>query len=322
MASAPLVAAGPPTPTAGQLLTAGRWRMAIMSLRYQLASDPERSDLRQKLGFALLKIGKCRASLEQLDLARAGGAWSSESAAHEGACYALLGQTSAALAAYEESEQLASTSEHRRAWTLYQLAAVEAGETDAVAALELVYAGDSESLVPARVAESVGGLSLALDGWRQPAAQREAQRIEWLRLSAVAALRDGDPYGAEERARELHRLRRLDLRPIALQAEAVRRQGDPRRAAQGLERPIVQGVDIVPVLAVRARVAADLGDREQALGLAAGLATAESADALAARWVVARRFATGEEHALAQAYAREGYDALEALDRYWVEERR
>lgn len=267
--------------------------------RVQLQRDAADVDARARLAIALAAQGACMESIEHLAVVRERRALGPTGLVASAVCASAQGREEEALADLEEAALLAP-GDPGVALRLGRARLAQGDRLGSQAVLDQIGVGE-QVVVTAwllrselRLVESDPRLESDL-----AMVDRELPQLGGGGGVAVSALEarwwlsQGQPTVAAELLRAVAG-GALHNRQIArLQAEAWRRAGNPERAAAILERRLVLRDEDVALVAVRACIAADLGDHQAAAGLlsAAIAASPRAADVpavLAARWYLAR----------------------------------
>jgi len=287
---------------ANHLLETGRWRMAISAYEAIVDAYPTSARARLGLAVALGEVARCDRSLALLSELRGRRVWSASSALAEGRCHLMLGDRSAAFAAFEEAHLMDVTP----ATTVnVAVARAEENRTEALQeALDELALYDDDVLdvyLRADLALRAGGSEL--DGLLADADRRFDGELP-PGLAVVEARRWMDlDHPTEAASVLLASLRRQmsHVQSAIWRAEALRRAGQLADADSALSRPIIRHANQVPLgRSVRARMAVDGGDLDTALAMADALPLDE--EGLATRWYVAR--ARGEVDDMSRLAAR------------------
>jgi hypothetical protein len=274
-------------------------RMVGQRARVQLQRDPTNLGAHARLAVALAAQGACAESMEHLAVVREARPLGPTGLVAVATCAAAQGRPSDGLAALEEAAVI-SPGDPGVALRLGRARLHEGDRLGVLAVLDQL--GDEERVqVTAWLLRSELRL---VEG--DPQLEDDIAMVEWdvpglggggrAAVSALEArwwLRQGHPRVAAELLRETAGSALRNRQIARLQAEAWRRAGNPGRAAAIFERRLLLRDEDVALVAVRACIALDLGDRQAAASLlsAASASSPGAADVpavLAARWYLAR----------------------------------
>jgi tetratricopeptide (TPR) repeat protein len=253
------------------LLRRGLPRAAVQAATRRLDADPDHADSMAWLGAAWAASGQPADALGAFDLSAGSGWYEDEGVlAHADALRPFSPAAAAAL--HTERLRMGGLGDARTIRLHLDIIDDHRQAGDAAAAWgaaeEALAAFPRAPSVQAALAElcmDAGDLDRA--GAHLWLSRRHGPVLRTLLAEGRLALLEGRPVDALVAARDAAEGRTTSLRRVALEAEALRQLGEPARAARLLSSERLRNTNAPEVLAVRLRVAADLGRTDETLAL-------------------------------------------------------
>jgi tetratricopeptide (TPR) repeat protein len=300
LAAALALAAGPgrpgrhPSLALGEMAASkGQFAEAERIYRSILAEEPGNARAASELGALYASQGRCADAAAMFDGIRAHRLFKADDFLAEGDCAMRIGDHAGAAERFEEA--VALSPRRTRGWV--QLAVAREGMGDlegALLALEELELVDRTQVdadyLRARLALGTPTFDVAYGALRRAEQDGEAGRIALLArlLEAQADLLAGAPEAANRAVTEAIRLDRTYPPALVLRAEVARRLGNPSSAELVLQMPGARGVPGPLQLAVRARIAVDLGELDQAAELLDAHPNRVDPERVASAWYLER----------------------------------
>ena len=273
-----------------------RPRMEAKAALQALQADPGNTSARGRYAQALTEQGTCRLALDQLALIRTSpDGWTSRLATFEGSCWLRLGHLSQAEAALTEALLL----DDENAIARLRLAEVALQYGDLLAFDDLLDEQiDRDGYL--RIAQmfelehslmtGTGDLQIDALLFCQSAAESGAPRA--VKVGQIydsrGWLRDNQPSAAVDLLGEVLSQNLMMWQASLYRLEAYRQRGQPERALEILERPLILRIDWALKSAYAVRVLSDMGRYAEAEALLSDLGSSELLEVEESRWYLAQ----------------------------------
>lgn len=258
-----------------------------------LAEEPANARAMSELGGLLAGQGRCVDATAAFDGVRSHRLFKAENFLAEGDCAMRVGDYASAVERFEEAVKLSPR--RTRGWVQLAVALEGMGDLEgawlALEELELVDRTQVDAdYLRARLALGTPSFESAYGALRRAESDGEAGRIALLArlLEAQADLLAGAPEAADRAITDAMRLDRTYPPALVLRAEVNRRLGNPSSAELVLQMPGARGVPGPLQIAVRARIAVDLGDLDQAAELLDAHPNRVDPERVASAWYLER----------------------------------